>query len=89
MQTLMRTPMRTLIRKDLILHKVAFFGFTLVLVIYMGWLASEVSSLNSFITFTCIYAAILPMVFIAREDKCRAGMFLCRLPVTREQLTRA
>ncbi len=85
----MRSPMRKLIRKDLILHKAAIFGFTPVLVIYLAWLAGQVSSRNSFITFSCIYAAILPMVFIAREDKCHAGMFLCSLPVTREQLTRA
>lgn len=81
--------MLTLIRKDLLLHKVAFYGYMPVLVIYLAYLAGEVSSLNVFITFSCIMAAILPMVLIAREDKFGAEAFVCSLPVTRRQVVHA
>ena len=81
--------MLTLIRKDLLLHKTAFYGYMPVLVIYLGYLAGQVSSLNVFITFTCIMAAILPMVLITREDKFGAEAFVCSLPVTRRGVVHA
>ena len=81
--------MLTLIRKDLLLHKTAFYGFTPVLVIYLIWMASHGESRNAYITFACIFATILPLIFIAREDKFGAEAFVCSLPVTRGQVARA
>lgn len=81
--------MLTLIRKDLLLHKTAFYGYMPVLVVYLAYLASEVSRQNVFITFTGIMVAILPMILIAREDKFGAEAFICSLPVTRRQVVHA
>jgi len=81
--------MLTLIRKDLLLHKTAFYGYVPVLVVYMGYLASQIDSRNTFITFTCIVAAVLPIVMIAREDKFGAEAFVCSLPATRRQVVHA
>ena len=81
--------MLTLIRKDMLLHKTAFYGYVPVLVVYLAYLASQLSSRNVFITFACIMAAILPMVLITREDKFGAEAFVCSLPVTRRQVVHA
>ncbi len=81
--------MLNLIRKDLLLHKTAFYGYMPVLVVYLAYLAGQVSSLNVFITFSCIMAAILPLVLITREDKFGAEAFICSLPVTRRQVVHA
>ncbi len=81
--------MLKLIRKDLLLHKPAFYGYVPVLLIYLAYLATQVSSQNVFITFACIMAAILPMVLITREDKFGAEVFICSLPITRRQAVRA
>lgn len=78
--------MLALIRKDLLLHKAAFFGFTPVLLIFLAWYARQGDSQNAFVTFACIYAAIMPMVIIAREDKFKAEAFVCSLPVTRREI---
>ena len=81
--------MFALIRKDLLLHKGAFLGFGPVLVIFLSWLANQGDSRNAFVVFAAIYASILPMVFIAREDKFGAEPFICSLPVTRQKIALA
>ncbi len=81
--------MLTLIRKDLLLHKVAFYGFTPAAVVYLGWFASQIDSPNVFTTFACIFASVLPLVLIAREDVFHAEAFICSLPVTRRQVVHA
>ena len=81
--------MLTLIRKDLLLHKTAFFGYTPVMVIYLAYLASQLSSRGAFIVFACIMSTILPMVLITREEKFGAEVFVCSLPVTRRQVVHA
>ena len=48
--------MLTLIRKDLLLHKSTFYGFTPAAVVYLGWFASQIDSPNVFATFACIFA---------------------------------
>jgi hypothetical protein len=81
--------MFALIRKDLLLHKTAFYGYTPVMVIYLAYLASQVSSRGAFIVFSCIMSTILPMVLITREEKFGAEVFVCSLPVTRRQVVHA
>lgn len=81
--------MFALIRKDLLLHKTAFYGYTPVMVIYLAYLASQVSSRGAFIVFACIMSTILPMVLITREEKFGAEVFVCSLPVTRRQVVHA
>jgi hypothetical protein len=81
--------MLTLIRKDILLHKTAFYGYLPVVVLYLAYLATQVESRNVFLTFSCIMGAILPMILIAREDKFGAESFICSLPVTRRLVVRA
>jgi ABC-type transport system involved in multi-copper enzyme maturation permease subunit len=78
--------MLNLIRKDLICHKPALYGYLPVMAIYLSYLAGEVSSRGVFIVFSCIMSAILPMVLITREEKAGAEAFICSLPVTRRQV---
>lgn len=81
--------MLTLMRKDLLLHKMTFYCATPALVAYVGWFASQRDLRGAFITFDCIIAGVLPMVLIAREDIFRVEAFICSLPVTRRQVVRA
>ena len=81
--------MLSLIRKDLLLHKMPLYGFMLASVVYLGWFASQIDSPNSYITFVCMIAGVLPMVLIAREDVLRTDAFICSLPVTRRQVVQA
>ncbi len=78
-----------LIRKDFIVHKAALLGFSLVMVCFLSWLASQGDSQNAFITIACLYSTILAVTLIGREDKFAAEAFVCSLPVTRRQVTRA
>jgi ABC-type transport system involved in multi-copper enzyme maturation permease subunit len=81
--------MLALIRKDLLLHKTAFYAFATVMLIFLVWYARQGDSQNAFVTFACIYAAIMPMVIIAREDKFKTEAFVCSLPVTRREIAQA
>lgn len=81
--------MLTLIRKDLLLHKPAYLGFTPAAVIYLGWFASRIDSPVVYATFAGIFACVLPLVLVAREDVYQAEAFVCSLPVTRGQVVHA
>lgn len=81
--------MLTLIRKDLLLHKTVYYGFTPAAVVYLGWFASRIDSPTVFATFACIFACVLPLVLVAREDVYHAEAFVCSLPVTRRQVVHA
>jgi hypothetical protein len=81
--------MLNLIRKDLLMHKtgfpvyVPFVGGVMALQAWRGF------SPSVYITLVCIYAIIVPTALMAIEDRVRAGVFNCSLPVTRRQIVLA
>ena len=81
--------MLNLIRKDLLMHKTGFPVYVPFVVGVMALQAWRGFSPSVYITLVCIYAIIVPTALMAIEDRVRAGVFNCSLPVTRRQIVLA
>jgi hypothetical protein len=81
--------MLNLIRKDLLMHRTGFPVYVPFLVGVMALQAWRGFSLSVYIILICVYAVIVPGALMAIEDRVRAGVFNCSLPVTRSQIAGA
>ncbi len=81
--------MLNLIRKDLLMHKTGIPVYVPIVVGVMVLQAWRGFSPSVYITLICIYAIIVPTALMAIEDRVRAGIFNCSLPVTRRQIVLA
>jgi len=78
--------MLNLIRKDLILSKRFLLIFGLLYLGYMGYLGSRVGHPREIIVITTLMCGLLPLIQYTREDKFKAGVLNCSLPVTRREI---
>lgn len=81
--------MTNLLRKDLILNRRNFSIFVPMATVMMCFYARENMSAHIFVTFGCLFMAMIPIAAIAQEDKFKAMMLNCSLPVDRKTIIRS
>jgi ABC-type transport system involved in multi-copper enzyme maturation permease subunit len=83
--------MLSLIRKDLIMNKMALLANLVIMVGALAFMASleEGAPPGLFAFFTGLMMAFIPAMIVTREDKYQAMALGCSLPVTREAIVRS
>jgi hypothetical protein len=78
--------MHNLIRKDLILNKKFLLIFGLLYIAYLGYLGSRVGHPREIVVLGTLMCGLLPLMQYTREDKFKASIVNCSLPVTRREI---
>jgi len=77
--------MLDLIRKDLILNKKLLMIFGLLYLVYLSYLGMQVGHPREIVVLSTLMCGLLPLIQYTREDKFKAGVLNCSLPVTRQE----
>jgi ABC-2 type transport system permease protein len=78
--------MLDLIRKDLILNKKFLLIFGLLYLVYLSYLGSRVGHPRELVVIGTLMCGLLPLIQYTREDKFKASIVNCSLPVTRREI---